>query len=243
MVFIILGDQRNNQAVLLEDYWKKVVLNDSENGEEPVKYHEVSSLKDFGEHAAKLDGHDMVIVYFNNAQADFYMEIINKMIRSEESMHAALLIFQNESQQFDNLACIRSHSLGEMEKFQILPVYFNSFKQKVPDKSEILENLVFGVLFGRFSILNPPLKRAYSSLSSSSLSDIVEHVCPPEGKVAIVTAGVPLIQIHKADMKHKITYFGTNEDVEDGESSEESSEDSDVSKSEEINDESSTSPF
>ena len=92
--------------------------------------------------------------------------------------------------------------------------------------------------------------------------------------MAIVTAGVPLIQIHKADMKHKITYFGTkvsiselqlklskdkesvhkcdlnnsgaNEDVEDGKFSEESSEDSDgnnVSKSEEINDESSTSPF
>ena len=45
------------------------------------------------------------------------------------------------------------------------------------------------------------------------MSDIVEHVCPPEGKVAIVTAGVPLIQIHKADMKHKITYFGTKDSI------------------------------
>ena len=31
LICIILGDQRNNQTVLLEDYWKKVVFHDSES--------------------------------------------------------------------------------------------------------------------------------------------------------------------------------------------------------------------
>ena len=61
-----------------------------------------------------------------------------------------------------------------------------------------MENMSFGILFGKFSVLIPPLKRAYRNLDN--LSEIVASICPPEAKVALVTdSGIPLIKIHTSD--------------------------------------------
>jgi hypothetical protein len=59
----------------------------------------------------------MMIVNFKNAHPDFCLELINKLIRSDKIMHAALMIFELETQQFENLSCLRSNSFGDMERF------------------------------------------------------------------------------------------------------------------------------
>ena len=207
-----IGEELNDQAALLNDYWIKVVKGDSEIYEviDPVKFVEIVNIKDLETSATPLDPFDMMIVNFKDAQPDFCLELINKLIRSDKIMHAALMIFESESQQFENLSCLRSNSFGDMERFKIVPVYFNKFKQKLGEKGMFLENMSFGILFGRFSVLSPPLKRAYRNLDN--LTEIVASVCPPEAKVAMVAdTGIPLIKIHTSELSYQVAYFGSKE--------------------------------
>ena len=195
-------------------YCIKVVKCDSETSEviDPVKFVEIVTIKDFETIATPLDPFDMMIVNFKNAHPDFCLELINKLIRSDKIMHAALMIFELETQQFENLSCLRSNSFGDMERFKIVPVYFNNFKQKLGDKGRFLENMSYGILFGRFSVLIPPLKRAYRNLDN--LPEIVTSICPPEAKVALVTdSGIPLIKIHTSDLSYQVVYFGTRDSI------------------------------
>ena len=52
----------NDQAVLLAEYFQKVVKRDSENDDEPVKFQEIDSLKDFEGKFHILEESDMMIV-------------------------------------------------------------------------------------------------------------------------------------------------------------------------------------
>ena len=72
--------------------------------------------------------------------------------------------------------------------------------------------MCFGILFGRFSVLSPPLKRAYRNLDN--LTEIVASVCPPEAKVAMVAdTGIPLIKIHTSELSYQVAYFGSKESI------------------------------
>ena len=201
----------NDQAKLLAVYFQKVVKRDSENDDEPVKFQEIDSVKDFEGKFDILEEFDMLIVNLNKkAHPDFCLEVINRMIRSVQVMQAALMIFRMESQMFENLLCLRSNSFSEMEKFRIVPVYFNNLNSRV--EGGFVENMAFGLLFGRFSVLVPPLKRGYSNISN--VANVVRSICPPQGKVALVTdVGLPLIKLHNPDLDHQIVYFGTKDDI------------------------------
>ena len=200
------GEQKNVKAILLEDYWKKVTQADLHSKEEPVRFEEISNVKDLQENPGKLDEFDTIILNMKQSQPDLCMELMNKIVRSDKPNQCALMIFPSEILQFENISCLRNNSLGQMEKLKIVPIYFNDSKQTTDN--DVVENLVFGILFGRFSVLISPLKMAYSNLSQTL--HIIQSVCPPKSKVALITeAGLPMIQIHSPELLHQITYFGS----------------------------------
>ena len=112
-----------------------------------MAFETISTLSDLVEVPGKLDNYDFSVVNMKQPYPDLCMELMNKIIRSSKLIHAALMIFPTEI------------------------IYFNSSKQK--EDKEIVDNLEFAILFGKFPILISPLKMAYCELSQ--VSDEVEQ--------------------------------------------------------------------
>ena len=97
------GELKNVKAILLEDYWKKVTQADSHSKEEPIRFEEISDVKDLQENPGKLDEYDTIILNMKQSQPDLCMELMNKIVRSDKPNHAALLIFPSEILQYENI--------------------------------------------------------------------------------------------------------------------------------------------
>ena len=206
----IINGENNPQASLLQDYWKYVTEDKSDEYEEPVSFEEVKGLKEMQEKNGYFDNFDFVIANLKSGQPDLCMDIMHTVIRSDKVFHAAILMFPLESLQFEALTCLRNMSLGEMEKMKILPIFFNNSRQKT--NGEVWENMDFSILFGKFNILIPPLKRGYSGLFN--IVQIVNRICPPQSRIAMLTdQGLPLLQVHSADLEQRVHYIGTREDL------------------------------
>ena len=206
----IINGEPNTQASLLRDYWKKVNKDKYAEYEEPVSFVEVNGLKQLQENKDYLEKSDFLIVHLKIGQPDLCMDIIQALVRSEKVFHAALLVFPLESLQFETLSCLRNMSLGEMEKLKIVPIFFNNLRLK--SSGEVCENMDFGVLFGRFNILIPPLKRGYNGLFN--IVEIVNRICPPQSQIAMLSdQGLPVLQVHSANLDQRVQYIGTKEDL------------------------------
>ena len=204
----ITDGKKNDQASLLSDYWEKSIKQTSDEYVHPVSFEEIDETKELVDY--DFDSFDFVILNLKEAQSDLCMKVMNNVTKSPRVFVAAMMLFPSEDLQFETLSCLRSMCLGDMEKLKIVPIYFINMKQKSDGK--MCENMDFGILFGKFSVLLPPLKRAYSDLVN--LNDIVKKICPPKSTVAMVTdQRLKVIKVHSSDLEQTVKYFGSPTDL------------------------------
>ena len=88
-----------------------------------------------------------------------------------------------------------------------VPLSFNSeLKKGVAHR--IGENIKFGLLFGKFTLLKSPLMVHYSDLSQ--LISVVESICPPLHQVGVISdPGLSPIKVHNQDLEWRVNYFAT----------------------------------
>ena len=185
------------------------------------------------------------------------MSVIRSVLRSEKEHHAGVLIFPTEALQFEVLSFLRAQKITLNENLQVMPIMFQNSKSR-PSR-EVVENIIFGIVFGKFIFINPPFKMLYAD--KKQLLDVIGHIAAPATSVAIVTdEGLPIIQVHTSRLQHKVSYFGFKKDLDnfrktlgkervvfekqsdDSDDHEEASVRSDVIAEDKSN-ESSTSPF
>ena len=206
----IKDGKKNDQASLLSDYWEKSIKQTSDEYVDPVSFEEIDETKELVDKNYDFDSFDFVILNLKEAQSDLCMKVMKDVTKSPRVFVAAMMLFPSEKLQFENLSCLRSMCLGDMEKLKIVPIYFTNMKQKSDGK--MCENMDFGILFGKFSVLLPPLKRAYSNLDN--LNDIVKKICPPKSTVAMVTdQRLKVIKVHSSDLEQTVKYFGSPTDL------------------------------
>ena len=200
----IKNNRKNDQASLLYDYWEKTSTKSMDEYDDPVSFVAIVEMKEIIEKKDIIDKLDFLILNLKSAQQDLCLLIMNMIISTSNVFSAGLLVFPSESLQFESLTCLRNMFFGETIK--IWPIYFNSLKQK--NDGKICENMDFGILFGKFSVLVPPLKRAYSHLGN--ISEIVKKVCPPQCTVGMITEpGLHVIKVHSSKIEHRVKYFGS----------------------------------
>ena len=89
---------------------------------------------------------------------------------------------------------------------KIWPIFFVNQRQK--NDGQLCENMDFGIIFGKFSVLVPCLKRAYNHLGN--VSEIVEKICPPMCNIAmVVDHGMQVIKVHSSKLEHRVSYLGS----------------------------------
>ena len=91
----------------------------------------------------------------------------------------------------------------------VKPILFNTKPMK---KNDIRENVIFGVIFGNFTVHHPPLDVYHQS--QDELLNIVEKLLPVDSPVSLICdEGVPPVKIHKDCVSRSITYIGFKKDL------------------------------
>ena len=148
--------------------------------------------------------HDTIVVLMKYFKKELCSDLINRIIRSGKPMHAILLVLPSEKDHFQVISHLRNQSVDMIEDFKIIPIVFN---KTIDTTDDVHENLTHGILFGKFVILNPPLKVYYRNIAD--LISIVDCISPHQSSLAMVCdPGVECVQLHNENCSRKVTYFG-----------------------------------
>ena len=137
--------------------------------------------------------------------------MLNRLIKIDKQFYGALIIFSSVDAHHKSISFLKNNSLNDEGDIRILPVYFHKQSGKV--KNELLENLLFGIIVGKFINPEKPLQRCYSDVAS--VSDVIQALCPPKSKVGVISSpGQQMIQVHSHNFELSVKYFGTESALE-----------------------------
>ena len=205
----IKGKAKNLQAWLLEDYYNKVV--DGRPADLLVEMCPINDLSHFGNVEDNLKVYDFIVANLGDEISDFSSKLLSRLIKTDKQFYGALIIFSSVDAHHKSISFLKNNSLNDEGDIRILPVYFNNQSSKV--KNELLENLFFGTIVGKFINPEKPLQRCYSDVAS--VSDIIRAICPPKSKVGVISSpGQQMIQVHSHNFELFVKYFGTESALE-----------------------------
>ena len=194
------GERGKEQARKLSKYYNSVVS--SEDDSQEVKFLVAPDMRVVLNDEDISNKHDTIVVLMKYFKKELCSDLINRIIRSVKPMHAILLVLPSEKDHFQVISHLRNQSVDMIEDFKIIPIVFN---KTIDTADDVHENLTHGILFGKFVILNPPLKVYYRNIAD--LISIVDCISPQQSSLAMVCdPGVECIQLHKEG--RKVTYFG-----------------------------------
>ena len=209
----VLGEKKNLKAKLLEKYYIGVTKQGSSNVESelPVEFVKVESLDDLTVEAT-VDDFDAVVMIMKEPNKEICVSVMKKILNSVRIVKVGIMVFPNELLCFEVISYLRSQNTSLISDFQLIPVMF--LRENATIVHSVEENLSYGVIFGKFVILNPPLKIYYNSMSM--LPEVIENVVPPESNVAVfIEPGQSLVQVHKDELIFKcVKYFGSSEKID-----------------------------
>ena len=206
----IIGDKRNLQAILLEDYYQGITRQGLGLDCIPIKFESIKCLDDINVSSVG-DQYDLVVFNMKETGKNHCASIIKTIIGSERKVHAGLFIFPNEPMFFEVISFLRAQNTTLIKDFKIIPVFFNTDTALTVDGVE--ENIKHGILFGKICILNPPLK-VYSG-HVKMIQEVLAKVAPPQSTVAVITEpGLSVVQVHSVNLLFKsVVYIGSAEEI------------------------------
>ena len=196
----IIMDKMNTQAKLLKKYYNNIVHAGQKKSDEGsfVKFKECDTLDvilevDVG------NTFETIVVDLKEPNQDLCMSIIISILRSDKEHHAGVFVFPCEASQFEVLSFLRSQTITLTDS-------------RSGSDVEVAENVIFGIVFGRFDFIDPPCKILYSD--KKQLVEVIGHIAPPASTVAMVTdQGIDIMQVHTQRLLHRVTYFGFKKDL------------------------------
>ena len=178
---------------------------------DPVSFVNLADWTDFGSNVqALVDENDFIIVNLSRSEPELCRQILGKISSSFKVSHSVMFTFCEEAHQFETRSFISNNMSSSLSRCQVMPLYFSVIKPKI--SNNVVENLVHGLLFGKFMAVDTPLMRIYSNMAS--MVDVVQSICRPHGKVAMVSdASSSLYRVHNSEIIHRVSYYGTAETI------------------------------
>lgn len=199
----------NSQAKALKKYYDDVVNNGSANI--CVKMKE-GSFGNITSGSLCLD-FDTIIAQIKNFDSEWWMNFMNTIINSGKSYHASLLLVPSELLQFKITSFLRSQKDGVAKSLKVFPIVFLNRGAARTNEEGYNENSTYGVLFGRFTVLKPPIFFSYPSIES--IADIVVSLCPPATSIVFIAdEGYSLFKLHEgSELPYNVTYIGSKKSL------------------------------
>ena len=200
--------EKNLTAKMLEKYYLAHEVGDCEASKNFVTFVEYDDIENLMSERNTFDEFETIIFQMGKENQNLAFKIVNSCLCSKKDFNVTLMTFPAESLQFEVLSFLRKNQSRD-EGFKVVPLLFHG---KAVTSEDVAENVKFGVLFGRFSVLSPPLNIYHSCISN--LLNIVEKISPPSTTVAVISyMNVPLVQVHSQTLTKKVTYFGSSTDI------------------------------
>lgn len=176
---------------------------------DPVSFVNLADWTDLGSNVpALVDENDFIIVNLSRSEPELCRLILEKISSSFKVSHSVMFTFCEEAHQFETRSFISNNMSSSLSRCQVMPLYFSVKKPKIANN--VVENLVHGLLFGKFIAVDTPLMRIYSDMAS--MVDVVQSICRPHGKVAMISdASSSLYRVHNSEIIHRVSYYGTAE--------------------------------
>ena len=196
------GNEKNDQAKMLEKYYNSVIAGKDDDSEK-IDLMEYEQLENLVNEEKIMTSGTVIFQMKQEESMGFVAELIKRSTYSDEDSHATLISFPTEAFQFEVLSLLRNSAKSKDTNFRIIPLLFHGNKYI---KDGVAENVTFAVLFGKFVVLSPPLNVDYGNISN--LSIVVRKICPPCSSVAVISdINVPLVKVHSETLTGKFTYI------------------------------------
>ena len=204
---------KNQKTKELEKYYNFVISSNSDEVySKPVELRSYEEVSEVFEDDEIMDSIDMII--YNMVTTDNINSILNTVIGGDKPFQAALLLFPCEIDYFNVLSFLRKQddTTKMIKDFEIVPLFFNAELKKGVAHG-VGENIKFGLVFGKFTLLKSPLLVHYSDLSQ--IIRVVESICPPLHRVGVISdPGLSPIKVHNQDLEWRVSYFGAKLDLD-----------------------------
>ena len=202
---------RNELGARLEKYHDSVVADSGEEFENPVEFVAYQDIKKVFDDEDISKKSDLIIFVMSDLDKNVIGDIIAEVLGGVKEFHAAVLVFARERDYFDVLTYLRSQesTTSLIKDFKLVPLLF---KVDPKSKEEVVENVMYGLVFGKLTLLKSPFVVNYGDLCQ--LRKVVESTCPAKKQIALVCGlGVPSIKLHGPDFDKKVTYYASELEI------------------------------
>ena len=202
------GKNQNVQGALLKSFVKK--LKDPKCGGDFMTV-ELEHIMEINRRI--LEHYETLVVQVLEKDEEDIEKIITFLAASPKTQYAVLLIFESDKAYRSALG--KLNALEKESKVQVQQIFFSRTPGKIQPDGSFMNNLDLAVIFGKFSITKPPLKRLNFGLEKSLLQ-VISAISHPEADVAYVSTGsiIPVSLMNDEDSRLKLTYFAPKKVLE-----------------------------
>ena len=205
---------KNQKAIELEKYYKFVITSPIEDVyHEPVIFQKYDGLDEMV-NVEEINSADILIYHIKKLKLELISKYVHSLIKSNKSLQVGVLLFSCEI----DYSCVRSLLRTEIdhassgETVEVYPLMFGNSSSSVIG-SKVIENVTYGVIFGKFSVIKSPLLSLYNDLSQ--LIYVVDSVCPPGCNVLMLAdPEVTLFKVHDENLSWYTKYIGSHQAIE-----------------------------
>ena len=206
-------DVKNQRGLELEQYFEDVLRSDSNQEiSVPVTLVTFMDVREVFYEMEVMKKSDIIIYLMNKFDKDLIADVTVDIIESYEKLHVALLVFPSHADYFCVMSylCSIESKTSMIKFFKAIPVMF---KVSEVQDSDVVENVKFGILYGKIPQLLSSLFVFYDSLTQ--LKTVVQSISGGKKlKVAVVIdPGFEVGKVHYENMDKIFTYYGNHEDI------------------------------
>ena len=202
---------KNLPGIMLENYVKTVVSDKMSEGS--VRSEIIDSIIQVDQEV--IDKSDLIVCNIKTVPSPIAESLMASACSTLKDVTAVILLLPDRKAQMWAITEVDKNLCGKPGMIRVEQIFFDKIKSTV-GKDQILENVSFGLLFGKFSVSNPPLKIFHGDLKTS-LCKVVSDLLVPGSQVSYLNEETcPFIDIHF--MKNlklcKFVYYGEKKAVE-----------------------------
>ena len=161
-----------------------------------------------------LEKCDMIVCNVKKCPSLMAESLMMQACVTDKEALSVILILPTRKAQLWAINALETNKVGQDGDIRVEQLVFEKSKSLVTS-DHVLENISFGLLFGKFMITSPPLEIFHGDVKLN-LCNVVGQILVPGSTVAFVNDGnLPIIDIHSIkDLKMcNFTYFGEKKPV------------------------------
>ena len=152
--------------------------------------------------------------HIKKLKLEWIRKYVDSLIKSNNTLQVGVLLFSCEM----DYSCVRSllrteiDHASSVETVEVFPLMFGNSSSSVIG-SKVIENVTYGVIFGKFSVIKSPLLSLYNDISQ--LIYVVDSVCPPGCNVLMLAdPDLTLFKVHDENLSWYTKYIGSHQAIE-----------------------------